>query len=131
MAAVGRPLGSRADVPLPAAGDHFEQRAWDLLISGAGERTAVEFEARLYDLQSQLRRMRLKWRDDPVDHLLIVVADTRGNRRVLAEFADLLSDVPSLRTDTVLKLLRSGRHPPTGLILLSAPIPRAAGGVRV
>jgi hypothetical protein len=105
----------------------FEQRAWDLLITGFGTRTAVEFEARLYDIQAQVRRWLLKWRDDPVDQLLIVIADTRTNRRVIEEFADLLVDFPRLDTETVLNLLRAGRHPPTGLMLLSAPVPRRRG----
>jgi hypothetical protein len=113
------------DVPLPATSDRFEQRAWDLLISGYGERTAVEFEARLYDIQAQTRRWLLKRRDDPVGRFLLVVADTRANRRVLEEFRDLFVDLPRLRTDTVVKLLRAGHHPPTGMILLASPIPRS------
>jgi transcriptional regulator with XRE-family HTH domain len=121
---VGPPFTYRTDVPLPAAPDRMEQRAWDVVISGAGERTAIEFETRLYDIQAQTRRLRLKWRDDPVDHLLIVVADTKGNRRVLGNFGDLLADFPRLRTDAVLRGLRAGRHPPTGLVLLSTPLPR-------
>jgi hypothetical protein len=93
-------------------------------VTGLGKRTAVEFEARLYDIQAQIRRWLLKWRDDPVDQLLIVAADTRHNRHVLAEFTDLLVDFPRLSTADVLGQLRAGQHPPTGLILLSAPVPR-------
>lgn len=122
---IGDPLRFRLEMPLPARGDRPDQRAWDVMLFGHNERTGVEFEARLYDIQAQLRRFRLKQRDDPVDHLLIVVADTPANRRVLAEFSDLLVESPRLRTDTVLKLLRAGRHPPTGLIVLDAPRPRA------
>jgi transcriptional regulator with XRE-family HTH domain len=122
---IGDPLRFRLEMPLPARGDRPEQRAWDVMLFGHTERTGVEFEARLYDIQAQLRRVRLKRRDDPVDHMLIVVADTPANRRVLAEFSDLLADLPRLRTDTVLKLLHAGRHPPTGFILLDAPRPRA------
>jgi hypothetical protein len=47
-----------------------------------------------------------------------VVADTKHNRRVLAEFADLLADLPRLRTANALAALRAGRHPGTGHILL-------------
>jgi len=121
LAYVASPLRYRLEVPLPTHGDRPEQRAWDGVLFGLDERTAFEFEARLYDFQAQLRRWMLKLRDDPVDHLLIVVADTRANRRVLAEFGDLLVDAPRLRTDAVLKMLQAGRHPPTGLILLHAP----------
>jgi len=78
------------------------------------ERTVVEFESRIYDVQAQKRRYELKLRDDPVEHFLLVVADTRGNRRSLADLADLWPELPRLRTATVLSLLKSGRHPPTG-----------------
>ncbi len=118
---VGDPLRSRLEVPLPAREDRPEQRAWDVMLFGHGERTGIEFEVRLYDLQAQLRRFRLKQRDDPVDHLLIVVADTPANRRVLREFSELVVDLPRLRTDNVLRVLRAGQHPPTGMILLDAP----------
>jgi transcriptional regulator with XRE-family HTH domain len=125
---VGKPLRWRLEVPLPAHGDRPDQRAWDVMIFGHGERTGIEIEARLYDLQAQLRRLTLKQRDDPVDHLLFVVADTQANRRVLAEFSDLLGDLRRLQTDNVLRMLRGGEHPPTGLILLDAPRRRAAPG---
>lgn len=125
LESVAEPLRSQLEMPLPAREDRPEQRAWDMMLFGHGERTAIEFEARLYDLQAQLRRLRLKHRDDPVDHLLIVVADTPANRRVLAEYSDLLADFPRLRTDNVLRMLSAGQHPPTGLILLDAPTPRA------
>ena len=139
LACVEKPLSYRLEVPLPANRERPELRAWDAMVVGLGERTAIEFEARLYDLQAQLRRFQLKLRDDPVDHLLVVVADTRANRRALSEFGDPLLGLPRLRTDTVLKTLRAGRHPPTGLILLDSPrtrpkpareeiIPDAPGG---
>jgi transcriptional regulator with XRE-family HTH domain len=123
-AGIGPPLRHRFEVTLPARDDRPEYRSWDLMITDPEERTGVEFETRLYDLQAQVRRFRLKLRDDPVDHFLLVVADTRANRRVLAEFADVLVDLPTLRTETVLERLHAGQHPPTGLILLSAPVPR-------
>ncbi|MGI8928550.1 MAG: hypothetical protein ACR2H0_03655 [Candidatus Limnocylindrales bacterium] len=40
-------------------------------------------EQRLYDVQAQTRRILLKWRDSGVERLLLVLADTRVNRRVL------------------------------------------------
>jgi transcriptional regulator with XRE-family HTH domain len=117
LANVGSPLRYRTDVALPAADNRFELRAWDALVSGCGERTGIELESRLGDVQSVVRRHHLKRRDDPVDHFLFVVADTKHNRRVLAEFQDLMPDLPRLRTATVLRLLASGCHPPTGIVL--------------
>ena len=118
LANVGAPLRYATDVPLPRRDDVPEQRAWDAVISGHGERTSIELESRLMDLQATMRRHNLKRRNDPVDHFLLVIADTKHNRRVLAEFADLLADLPRLRTANVLAVLRAGRHPPTGFILL-------------
>ena len=51
-------------------------------------------------------------------HLLLVVADTRANRRILAEFRDLFVQLPRLRTASVLKTLSVGDHPPSGIILI-------------
>lgn len=118
LASVGAPLHHATDVPLPRRDDGPELRAWDAVISGNGERTSIEVESRLMDLQATTRRHNLKRRDDPVDHFVLVIADTKHNRRVLAEYADLLGDLPRLRTATVLAILRAGTHPPTGYILL-------------
>jgi transcriptional regulator with XRE-family HTH domain len=118
LACVGAPLTYRTEVPLPRSERAFEQRSWDAVLYGHGERTAVELESRLYDLQAQQRRWNLKRRDDAPDHFLLVVADTAANRRVLAEYSEQLKDLPRYRTAGVLAALRAGRHPPTGLILL-------------
>jgi len=99
------------------------------MIYGHGERTGVEFERRLYDIQAQLRRYNLKRRDDPVGHFLLVIANTRANRRVANEFSDLLTDLPRHRTATILGMLRAGQHPPTGLILLDATGASSQGGM--
>jgi transcriptional regulator with XRE-family HTH domain len=118
LASVGAPLEYRTEVALPSRPDGFEQRAWDAQISGAGATTSVEYEARLYDLQAQQRRWHLKVRDDPPDNFVLVVADTPANRRVLQQHAELLADLPHLRTANVLRQLGRGQHPPTGLVLL-------------
>lgn len=116
---VGPPLKYRTDVPLPERPDQpRDMRAWDAVLYGHGKRTGVELEARLRDVQWTARRHALKRRDDPVDAFLLVVADTQANRRVLAEYGDLLADLPRMGTAKVLKTLRAGVHPPTGLILL-------------
>lgn len=116
---VGSPLTYRTDVPLPQRPDQpTEMRAWDAMVYGHGARTGMELEARLRDVQRMTRRHAMKRRDDPVDNFLLIVADTPANRRVLREYADLLVDLPRLRTANVLRLLRAGIHPPTGLIVV-------------
>ena len=114
---VSAPLRFRTEVPLPSDGPFPDQRAWDALIDGDGEETAVELEVSLYDIQAQTRRIFLKQRDGKPDHLLIVVADTRSNRRVLALSADVLQGFPILRRRDVIQALSDGKHPPTGLVL--------------
>ena len=112
------PLSWRAEVPLPRVGGQPEQRAWDAMLFGRGERTAVELEMRLRDVQATRRRHELKRRDDPTEHFLLLIADTRTNRRVIAEFPDLFEGLPRLRPTTVRVVLGAGRHPPTGRLLV-------------
>ena len=90
------PLSFRIEVPLPSGSERWERRAWDAMLYGLGERTAIELEMRLRDVQAVRRRHELKRRDDPTEHFLLLVADTRHNRRVVAEFAELFA-APRLR----------------------------------
>lgn len=81
-------LRVRNEVPLPIPGD---QRAWDLVILGAGDPIGVEAETRLVDLQALERRIRLKARDGTMDRVLLVVSASRGNRHVVRENLESLS----------------------------------------
>jgi transcriptional regulator with XRE-family HTH domain len=112
------PLTYRIEVPLPAVEGRMERRAWDAVLYEGRNRCAVELEMRLRDVQALLRRIDLKRRDDPTESFLLLVADTRLNRRVLAEFEALFADLPRLRPSTVRGALGSGRLPPTGLLLV-------------
>ena len=103
---------------MPRTSDHPELRAWDAMLFGAGERTAIELETRLRDVQAMRRRVDLKRRDDPTDGFLLLIADTRNNRLVLREFAVLFEDLPRLRPSVVRTALASGRHPHSGLVLV-------------
>jgi hypothetical protein len=73
---------------------------------------------RLRDVQALLRRIALKRRDDPTQGFLLLIADTRGNRRILAEFAALFVDLPRLRPTIVRAALAAGHHPGTGIVLV-------------
>lgn len=112
------PLWFRVEVPLPIVGDRPERRAWDAMIYGGGARTAIELEMRLRDVQATRRRHELKRRDDSPDHFLLLLADTRHNRRLLPEFAELFAGLRRLRPTAVRAALEAGRHPGTGLVLL-------------
>jgi transcriptional regulator with XRE-family HTH domain len=112
------PLRARVEVSLPSVGDRFERRAWDAMLFGSGERTAVELEMRLRDVQAMRRRHELKRRDDPTEHFLLLIADTRHNRSVVAEFVELFADLPRLRPSQVRAALGAGRHPPNGMLFV-------------
>ena len=77
----------------------------------------VEMEMRLHDAQAQTGRMRSKIQDGRVNRALLVIADSRHNRRVVREFPHYFADWPRLRTAKVLATLERGILPPTGLIL--------------
>ena len=112
------PVTYRLEVALPAREVGFEQRAWDAVLYGRGARTAVELEMRIRDVQALLRRMDLKRRDDPTDGFLLLVADTRNNRRLLAEFSEVFVGLPRLRPGAVRAALAGGHHPGTGILLV-------------
>lgn len=112
------PVTYRIEVPLPIVEGRPERRAWDATLFRGRERCTVELEMRLRDVQEVRRRVDLKRRDDPSEAFLLLVADTRLNRRVLAEFATLFADLPRLRPSHVQAALAEGRLPPTGILLI-------------
>ena len=57
------------------------------------------------------RRIALKMTDDDVDRVILLVADTRRNRRVLREFRELLRERYPLETREILTALQEGRLP--------------------
>ena len=93
-------------------------RAWDGVLDLPGERDAVEAETRVRDGQAMWRRVSLKRRDDPtISHVFLIVADTRANRRAIAEIRDLLRPDLPLETRSVLSALGNGRCPGAGGIV--------------
>jgi hypothetical protein len=115
-ALLGPPLHMRREVPLPVAGD---LRAWDGMVHGDGAPFVVEGEAHAGDVQALERRLRLKLRDDPRAGVL-VLALTRSShhRALLAAHREVLRDLLPLDNAAVLPLLRAGRRPPAGGIVL-------------
>jgi hypothetical protein len=100
-------LGWQTEVPLPIAGD---RRAWDALIRGGDWHVVVEAETVVEDVQALERRVALKVRDGGEDHLILLLSDTRRNRRALAAapaaFAGFSRDARA-----TLRALSSGRDP--------------------
>lgn len=96
------------EVPVAGAGD---ARAWDAVASRPGLRVAFEAETRLYDVQAQLRRILAKLGEGGVHRLILVLADTHTNRRVVREVRELIRGDFPLDTRSVLAALRAGRDP--------------------
>jgi transcriptional regulator with XRE-family HTH domain len=105
----------RTEVPLDIPGD---RRAWDAVIERRGWRVAVEAESRLRDVQTCSRRVALKRRDDRIDVVILLVADTRHNRHVLRlARPDLVAEFP-VRGATALAALAKGERPSGSAIIL-------------
>jgi transcriptional regulator with XRE-family HTH domain len=103
-----------AEVAIPIEGD---RRAWDAVIRGDGWIVAVEAETVLDDLQAVERRVALKQRDGGVDHVILLVAETRRNRLALAAAPYAFPEF-SRDTRAILRDLASGRNPARSAILV-------------
>ncbi len=114
-------LGSRCtwrtEVPLPIPGD---DRAWDAMIGVPHATIGVEAETRLRDVQAVDRRIGLKQRDDArVSCALLVIADTRNNRRLVREHAAALAATFPIAPRVVLAALSTSTRPPgNGIVLV-------------
>lgn len=104
----------RTEVPLP---DRRDLRAWDAVVAGSGWFVAIEAETVLLDVQAVERRIDLKWRDGGADQLVLLVSDTRRNRRAIAAAPAAFASLPGRARD-VLPALRSGGRPPSGIVML-------------
>lgn len=113
-AAVSPRVRHRTEVPLGIPGD---RRAWDEVMLGRDWSMPVEAESRVRDTQALRRRLALKCRDARVDRVLLVVADTRHNRRAvrLAE-ADFREAFP-LNGRRAMAALKRGDLPPASALV--------------
>jgi hypothetical protein len=113
---LGPGLVVRAEVPI---GDPSDLRAWDLtLIDRARDRCGVELETRLIDGQDQIRRLERKRADGNVSRVLLVVADTRANRRAIRAAAGLLTAVVTVDDREAREALAAGQLPPRDALIL-------------
>ena len=109
----------RTEVPLPIEGD---LRAWDAEIRGREPRpwrARVEAETRIADGQALERNLALRLRDDPGGHLILLVSDTRTNRRALAALGPDLQEMLPVTSRDILRALVAGREPlGSGIVML-------------
>jgi transcriptional regulator with XRE-family HTH domain len=103
------------EVPLPIDGD---LRAWDAVLRAPAWHRPLEAETVIDDLQALERRLALKVRDGRVDGVILLVADTRRNRRAIASAPGAFQGFDR-RTRRVLRELAAGRDPGgSSLVLL-------------
>jgi len=105
----------RTEVPLLIPGD---LRAWDATILDPEFGIGVEAETRLRDLQAAARRTNLKQRDGQLDHVILLVADTRANRLALRLGATELAEAFPVSQRDCLRALRDGRDPRGSAIIV-------------
>jgi len=103
----------RTEVPLPNDGD---RRAWDAVVTGRGWRIAVEAETVIDDVQALERRLALKRRDGGIEHVILLLAETRRNRRAIAAAPGAFSDLHR-EARGVLRALAAGADPATDSLL--------------
>jgi transcriptional regulator with XRE-family HTH domain len=109
----------RTEVPLPMDRD---LRAWDADIRGsqpAAWRCRVDAETRVADAQALERRLTLKARDDPDGHLILLLAETRANRRAVGWLREGLRELLPLDPRQLLRALHAGDDPGgSGIVML-------------
>jgi len=113
-ARVPAPLRWQAEVPVPLAGD---RRSGDAVISGGGGQVLVEAETRLHDIQALERRVRAKARDLGIQRVVLLIADTRHNRRVISLHPELGWSF-RLSTRACLSALGQGRLPEADALVI-------------
>lgn len=112
---LGPRLRWRAEVPMPIEGD---RRSADAVINGDHLEVLVEAETHLDDIQVLERGIAGKQRDLGVERAILLVADTRHNRAVIARVPELSRRFP-IGTRPCLAALARGLDPGgDGLVVL-------------
>jgi transcriptional regulator with XRE-family HTH domain len=104
-----------AEAPMPLPGD---RRSWDMLLRIVDQLVGLEAETRVRDVQSLTRHVRERERDGGVDELLLVLAESVVNRRLLPQLLDALGPRFSTSPRAVLRALGEGRPIPGSSVLL-------------
>ena len=106
-ARLGPGITWRIEVPISLPGD---LRSADGVATGADFDAVVEAETRLGDVQATERRLRSKQRDLGTSRAILLVADTRHDRGVIAGLPQLRRQFP-VGTRAALAALGTGRDP--------------------
>lgn len=104
------------EAPLPLPGD---RRSWDLLLRHPEQLIGIEAETRIRDMQYLVRHVRERERDGGVDEIVLLLAESTANRRMLSSLREMLGDRFATPPRGILAALRSGsRVPGSGVVLL-------------
>jgi hypothetical protein len=98
-----------AEVPLPNPGD---RRAWDLLLRIPGQLVGIEAETRLRDIQAFVRRIRQRELEGGADAIVIVLAESALNRRLLPQLLEALGPNYATSSRRLLRALREAQALP-------------------
>jgi transcriptional regulator with XRE-family HTH domain len=99
--------------------DPRDRRTTDLVAATSAGRFGFEAISRFTDGQAQVRAALLKQEASGVDSMILVLADTRHNRRAIDEAAPTLRPSFPLGSRAVLRALRAGQIPRgNGVILI-------------
>lgn len=115
LARIGHAWRVTLEAGIPRFGD---LRAVDILLVNGAARIAVEVITRVGDLQAQIRSARLKARDIGATRLVLIVADTHANARVVDALRPVLVSDFELDARSVLADLASGREPARDALIL-------------
>lgn len=108
-AVLGQAWRVTAEVPLPLRGD---RRAWDLLLRIPRQLVGVEAETRIRDIQAFVRRIRERELEGGADVIVIVLAESAVNRRLLAQLLEALGPRYATNPRRLLRALRAGQPLP-------------------
>jgi transcriptional regulator with XRE-family HTH domain len=108
-------LRMRTEVTFPAPND---RRAWDAVVAGPDWRVGVEAETRPRDRQALERRLQLKLRDGGVDHVILLLLDSRHNRDFARAHKEVLATLFPVPGRRCLELLGAGVDPGGNALIL-------------
>ena len=91
--------------------DPSERRAFDAVLSRGHVRVAVEVVTRLTDVQAQVRPILLKQAAAHIPCMVLVLADSRLNARVVRDAAATLLPAFPIAPRLTLRCLRGGEAP--------------------
>jgi len=107
--------GWELEVPVPIAGD---LRAGDCRLTVPGCSILVEAITRLADAQAQARAAQRKRRDLRCNRLVLLIANSRANRRALAEAGPAFQAAFPISTRAAVRALGAGSDPGGDAIVL-------------